>query len=139
MSAEAVTLGPDARIAFGGTLFGVTQGTYSIGADVVDPTDTEFFNAEGAKADEVGMPQITLNVTANRQSDVSPHIAPLSLTPTRGQKIRCQLYPDGLAFPFYDFRFVVEKCDGTFNVQGSAIQTLAVSGKSHGGFVLYGQ
>lgn len=136
---DFVTLGPDARMQVNGIMFAVVSGRYSERGDEVDNTDSETA-VDGTRCVETGLNQFSLSATAQKSTDVTPHVAPLSLRPQRGVTVSIVLYPNGIGgLTFIVPQFKVIDYEGDWTVDGSRAQTIAFNGKSTHGYSVEGQ
>ena len=129
MSATYTALGTAARVAINQIDFAVTEGQYRLMADAPTDDDTE---AQGfRKFKENGNLVLEVDVTARKQTDVAPHVPPLSIIP--GSFVQLELWPTGAANDKYlSLTFLVTEFTGSFRVAGSEPQTIRITGKSSG-------
>ena len=133
MSAANTVLGPDAKVTINGTAFAVTEGQYRIIADV--PPNDDTLSGAYKTYQTGGLLGLECDITAHKQTDVAPHVAPLSLSP--GSSCALILYPSGTANDGYNAAtFIVREFSGNFRVANSEPETIRISGVSSGTIVL---
>jgi len=136
-SADFVRLGPEAKVDLAGLPFACTGGDYEVIRDVVKRTDTESL-AVRSKASTLR--QIRVNLRLQQSDDGGYHAAPLSLT--TGESVPCDIWPAGRGDPAGPVSIpdlIVGSFQSSFEVQGSAVQSVRISGESDNSFDLPGE
>jgi len=137
MSAENVTLGPDAKIDFAGLPFGSVSGRLRVIRDVVKRTDTE---SSAIRAKASSLRQIEVNIVAQQADDEGYHIAPLLLT--TGESLSVRIWPFGRTHPDgpYDIpQLIVRSYESDWTVDGAPVQRVTIDGESDDDVFLPGE
>ncbi len=132
-----IRLGPDWRVRINNTAFACIEGTLQTNHDKAKTTDSESQSgAAGSSTFELvkpGISRMIVSLTAQRDTTVTLGAGPLLIDD--GAYIDIKMYPSGTALPGYHApTFLVDTLDHSFRVEGSAVQTIRLSGQSSGIF-----
>lgn len=136
-SADFVRLGPEAKVDIQDIPFAVVSGDYAVRRDVPKRTDTE---SVGIRRKASPLRELEANLELQQSDDGGYHAAPLDLT--TGDSVSIKIWPAGrgdAAGPVQADQFVVSSFSGNFQVEGSPVQKVRISGASDGAIFLPGE